>query len=191
MRKKGTGRDRNSHADLSAEIKVGNEDDLFNLLEKSSAAPLILVLDQVQDPHNLGACLRTADGAGVDAVVIPRDRSVTLTETVRRVAAGAAESVKLFQVTNLARMLEGLKSAGLWIVGTTDRAETDIYSAKLVGPIALVLGAEGKGLRRLTAEKCDFLMKIPMRGSVDCLNVSVSAGICLYEAVRQRSGDHS
>jgi 23S rRNA (guanosine2251-2'-O)-methyltransferase len=148
--------------------------------------PLVLVLDQVQDPHNLGACLRSADAAGAHAVVAPKRQSAPLSETVRRVSCGAADHIPYFQVTNLARTLGELKEAGLWLVGTADEAGRDIYEVDLSGPTALVMGAEGDGLRRLTAECCDFLVGIPMGGHVPCLNVSVAAGVCLFEAVRQR-----
>jgi len=148
--------------------------------------PLVLVLDQVQDPHNLGACLRSADAAGAHAVIAPKRQSAPLSETVRRVSCGAADHIPYFQVTNLARTLGELKEAGLWLVGTADEAGRDIYEVDLSGPTALVMGAEGDGLRRLTAECCDFLVGIPMGGHVPCLNVSVAAGVCLFEAVRQR-----
>lgn len=161
-------------------------DDLPAFIAGLGHDPFLLVLDGVQDPHNLGACLRTAEGAGVDAVVVPRDQAVGLTPAVRRVAAGAAETVPLFQVTNLARTLTELKEGGVWVVGTADEAEGDLYAADLRGPLALVLGGEERGLRRLTRERCDFLVRIPMSGAVSSLNVSVAAGVCLYEAVRQR-----
>ncbi len=149
--------------------------------------PFLLILDGVTDPHNLGACLRTADAVGVHAVVVPRDRACGLTPTVRKVASGAAESVPLVSVTNLSRTLARLRDAGLWVVGTSlEGASGDLYQARLTGPLALVLGAEGQGLRRLTAEGCDELVTIPMQGSVQSLNVSVAAGVCLYEAYRQR-----
>jgi 23S rRNA (guanosine2251-2'-O)-methyltransferase len=148
--------------------------------------PLILVLDGVTDPHNLGACLRSADAAGVQAVVIPKDRSATVDGVVRKVAAGAAEFVPLVVVTNLARALSGLKEAGLWVVGTDGEAEQGLYSADLNRSLALVLGAEGTGLRRLTRDSCDFLVSIPMAGQVESLNVSVAAGVVLFEARRQR-----
>lgn len=163
-----------------------DEDDLMALIAEKPA-PFLLILDCVQDPHNLGAILRTADGAGVDAVVAPKDKAVGITETVRRISVGAADHVPFVQVTNLARTMEHLKKAGVWIVGTTDHTDKLIYHLDLKGPLALVLGAEEKGMRRLTEENCDFLAKIPMAGKVECLNVSVSAGVCLYEAVRQRS----
>ncbi|MDB6076486.1 MAG: methyltransferase, TrmH family, group 3 [Akkermansiaceae bacterium] len=163
-----------------------NEDDLMEIV-KTQPVPFILILDCVQDPHNLGAVLRTADGAGVHAVVAPKDKAVGITETVRRISVGAADHVPFVQVTNLARTMEQLKKAGLWFVGTSDQATKSIYEMDLKGPLALVLGAEEKGMRRLTEENCDFLARIPMAGKVECLNVSVSAGVCLYEAVRQRA----
>lgn len=177
---------RQTHSDSKATLPVRDEVDLFGIIESLSDDPFLLVLDNIQDPHNLGACLRTADAAGVHAVIAPKDRSVGLTETVVRIACGAAESVPFVQVTNLARLLKQLQDHGVWLVGTSDRAEQTLYEVKLTGPIALVMGAEGKGLRRLTAEKCDFLVSLPMVGKVECLNVSVAAGICLFEAVRQR-----
>lgn len=149
-------------------------------------APLLLVLDGVQDPHNLGACLRTADAAGVDYVVAPRDRATGLTPAVRKVAAGAAESVAFVQVTNLARTLRELKELGVWLVGTSDTARHSLYACDLKGPLGIVLGAEGQGLRRLTRELCDLEVALPMRGLVESLNVSVATGIVLYEALRQR-----
>jgi 23S rRNA (guanosine2251-2'-O)-methyltransferase len=148
----------------------------------------LLVLDQVQDPHNLGACLRTADGAGVDAVVAPRDRAAGLTPVVHKVASGAAQTVPFFQVTNLARTLRLLRDRDIWIVGAADEADSALYEADLTGPLALVLGAEESGLRRLTREHCDLLVSIPMCGRVSSLNVSVAAGVLLYEARRQRGG---
>ena len=178
---------RGRHANLEIKVTPLNEDDLFVALEKLEVPPMILILDQVQDPHNLGACLRTAEGAGVAAVVAPRDRSVSITETVLIVAAGAAEKVPFYEVTNLARTMDQLKSAGIWLVGTSDDADEDLYSVELTGPLGIVMGGEGKGLRRLTAERCDRLVRIPMLGSVECLNVSVAAGVCLFEAVRQRN----
>lgn len=147
---------------------------------------LFLVLDGIQDPHNLGACLRTADAAGVDAVLIPKDRSVSLNATVRKVAAGGAESVALLEVTNIARSLKQLKQAGVWIYGASGEAESEIYDFHYDGPIALVMGGEGDGLRRLTREQCDHLVKLPMLGVVESLNVSVATGVCLYEIMRSR-----
>ncbi|MDX9856971.1 MAG: 23S rRNA (guanosine(2251)-2'-O)-methyltransferase RlmB [candidate division Zixibacteria bacterium] len=181
-----TGPRVNPHANLSAEVGARSEDELFVLLEKVDR-PLLLVLDGITDPHNLGACLRSADGAGAHAVVIPKDRSVSMTATVRTVACGAAEHVPLIQVTNLARSLRELRQAGVWLVGTVMDAERTIYECDLTGPTALVMGSEGTGIRRLTRESCDFLASLPMHGRVESLNVSVAAGICLYEAVRQRT----
>lgn len=160
---------------------------LDELLDRTPV-PFLLVLDGVQDPHNLGACLRTAEGAGVSAVIVPRDRAAGLSPTVRKVASGAAETMPLIQVTNLARTLRWLKEREVWIVGADDQADHSLYQAKLTGPLALVLGAEGAGLRRLTRETCDALVSIPMLGVVESLNVSVATGVMLYEAVRQRSG---
>jgi 23S rRNA (guanosine2251-2'-O)-methyltransferase len=147
---------------------------------------LFLVLDGVQDPHNLGACLRTANGAGVDAVIIPKDRSAKMNATVSKVAAGAAESTPLLEVTNISRCLKDLKNAGVWIYGTSGDAHGSLYDFDYQGPVALVMGAEGDGLRRLTREQCDQLLKLPMQGSVESLNVSVATGVCLYEIMRSR-----
>ncbi|WP_102798666.1 23S rRNA (guanosine(2251)-2'-O)-methyltransferase RlmB [Bowmanella denitrificans] len=177
------------HQGVVAKARPGrqyDEKDLDQILS-ASGSPFLLILDGVTDPHNLGACLRTADAAGVHAVVVPKDKSASLTPTVRKVACGAAEVIPLVQVTNLARTLKELQQAGVWIVGTAGEAQQDIYQAKLTGPIALVMGAEGKGMRRLTREHCDELIKLPMAGSVSSLNVSVATGICLYEVVRQRA----
>lgn len=149
--------------------------------------PLLLVLDGVTDPHNLGACLRTADAAGVAAVILPKDRSAAVDSVARKVAAGAAEFVPVVTVTNLARALGRLKEGGIWVVGTDGEAEQSLYGADLDRPLALVLGAEGEGLRRLTRDTCDFLVRIPMSGQVESLNVSVAAGIALFEAGRQRA----
>ena len=179
---------RHSHTDYEQTVKPRSEDDLFEEILPANPSPLVLILDQVQDPHNLGACLRTADGAGVDAVIVPKDNSVNLTETVRRVACGAAENVPFVMVTNLSRTMQRLKDAGVWLVGTDDTGSQLLYTVDLKGPIGIVMGAEGKGMRRLTRENCDFLAKIPMAGKVECLNVSVATGVCLYEAVRQRVG---
>ncbi len=167
------------------EAKALTEDELWEILE-GKEAPLVLILDCVQDPNNLGALLRTADGAGVDVVVAPKDKSVGLTDTVRRVAVGAADSVPFVKVTNLARTMRGLKERGVWIVGTSDRAQQSLYEVDFKGPVAVVMGREGEGMRQLTEKECDFLVSFPMKGKVDCLNVSVSAAVCLYEAVRQR-----
>ncbi|MHB0776340.1 23S rRNA (guanosine(2251)-2'-O)-methyltransferase RlmB [Halomonas sp. WWR20] len=149
--------------------------------------PLLLILDGVTDPHNLGACLRSADAAGVHGVIVPKDKSASLNATVRKVACGAAEVVPIYQVTNLARAMARLKEQGVWITGTAGEAESLLYAGDFTGPCALVMGAEGKGLRRLTREACDSLVKLPMAGSVSSLNVSVATGICLFEAMRQRS----
>jgi 23S rRNA (guanosine2251-2'-O)-methyltransferase len=157
-----------------------------DVLERIEEPPLLLILDGVQDPHNLGACLRVADGAGAHAVIAPKDRSVGLTTAAIKVASGAAESVPYIVVTNLARTMRDLKDRGIWLIGTADDAPASIYKAKLDGAMGMVLGAEGEGLRRLTRESCDLLVSIPMRGSVESLNVSVASGICLYEARRRR-----
>lgn len=149
--------------------------------------PFLLILDGVQDPHNLGACLRTADAAGVHAVVIPKHRACTLSPTVRKVASGAADTVPLIQVTNLARTLHGLQQQGVWLIGADACGQTSLFETPLKGALALILGAEGSGLRRLTRETCDRLVHVPMFGKIRSLNVSVTAGICLYEAVRQRT----
>lgn len=176
----------NTHANLLAPVPRLEEEDVLERVRGRKDA-FLLVLDGVQDPHNLGACLRTANAAGVQAVIAPKDRAVALTETARQVACGAAELTPFVQVTNLARFLRHLQEAGLWLVGTADEATQSIYQTDLKGPLAIVMGAEGKGIRRLTAEGCDFLVRIPMNGQVDCLNVSVATGVCLFEAVRQRS----
>ena len=157
-----------------------------DVLEGLNEPPLLLILDGVQDPHNLGACLRVADGAGAHAVIAPKDRSVGLTLAAIKVASGAAETVPYIPVTNLARTMRDLKDRGIWLIGTDDEAPESIYKAKLEGALALVLGAEGEGLRRLTKETCDGLVSIPMMGSVESLNVSVASGVCLYEARRRR-----
>jgi 23S rRNA (guanosine2251-2'-O)-methyltransferase len=169
-------------------LKAWDEHDLTEALGRLVVDPLLLILDGVTDPHNLGACLRTADAAGVHAVVIPKDRAATVDGVVRKVAAGAAEFVPVASVTNLARTLDLLKERGLWVVGTDGDAPQPVYAADLKRPLALVLGAEGSGMRRLTRERCDFLVRIPMAGHVQSLNVSVAAGIALFEALRQRSG---
>jgi 23S rRNA (guanosine2251-2'-O)-methyltransferase len=152
----------------------------------ASEKPLLLILDGVTDPHNLGACLRSADAAGVTAVVVPKDKSADLSPTARKVACGGAEAVPFARVTNLARTLAALKEQGVWVIGTAGEAEQLVYEQDLSGPVALVMGAEGEGMRRLTREACDFLVKLPMAGTVSSLNVSVATGICLFEAVRQR-----
>ncbi|MEO8400718.1 MAG: 23S rRNA (guanosine(2251)-2'-O)-methyltransferase RlmB [Gammaproteobacteria bacterium] len=163
-----------------------SESDLETLLDAIKGPVLLLILDGIQDPHNLGACLRSADAAGVHAVIAPRDKSVGLTPTVSKVASGAAESVPFIQVTNLARTLRMLQDRNIWIYGAAGEADKTLYQSDLKGSIAVVLGAEGAGLRRLTRDHCDQLLKIPMHGSVSSLNVSVATGIFLFEAVRQR-----
>lgn len=168
-------------------VEPMSEQQLLHAIETAQTAPFLLILDTVTDPHNLGACLRTADAAGVHAVIVPKDKAVGLTPVVRRVACGAAEIVPLVSVTNLARCMKNLQAAGVWLVGTTGDAPTSVYEQSLTGPLALVLGAEGSGMRRLTRDTCDFLVNIPMAGSVSSLNVSVAAGVCLFEAVRQRA----
>ena len=173
-------------ADVSPS-QVWGEAMLDELLDRTEGAPLLLVLDGVTDPHNLGACLRSADAAGALAVIVPKDKSATLTPVVRKVACGAAEVIPLVAVTNLARTLEKLQQRGLWVVGTAGEAEVSIYDQDLTGPTILIMGAEGKGMRRLTREHCDYLVKLPMAGSVSSLNVSVATGVCLFEALRQRS----
>ncbi|WP_434569997.1 23S rRNA (guanosine(2251)-2'-O)-methyltransferase RlmB [Pseudomonas sp. Z1-14] len=177
------------HQGVVAEVspsQVWGEAMLDELLDRTEGAPLLLVLDGVTDPHNLGACLRSADAAGALAVIVPKDKSATLTPVVRKVACGAAEVIPLVAVTNLARTLEKLQQRGLWVVGTAGEAEVSIYDQDLTGPTILIMGAEGKGMRRLTREHCDYLVKLPMAGSVSSLNVSVATGVCLFEAQRQR-----
>ena len=162
-------------------------DELLDDLEEAGvASPLLLVLDGVTDPHNLGACLRVADGAGAHAVIAPKDHAVGINATVAKVASGAAETVPYFMVTNLARTLKELKERNVWIIGTSDDAPKTLYQVDLKGPVALVLGAEGDGMRQLTRKTCDELIGIPMKGAVSSLNVSVASGVCLYEALRQR-----
>lgn len=179
---------QNKHVATSASIAVkALREDALDEIIAASERPFILILDCIQDPHNLGAILRTADGAGVNAVIAPKDKSVGITDTVLRVSVGAAEKVPFIQVTNLARTMKSMQEAGIWIVGTSDKGDRNIYEIDFTGPTALVMGAEGEGMRRLTEENCDFLAQIPMKGSVPCLNVSVATGVCLYEAVRQRS----
>jgi 23S rRNA (guanosine2251-2'-O)-methyltransferase len=169
-------------------LKAWDEHDLVAHLSRIAGDPLLLVLDGVTDPHNLGACLRTADAAGVHALVIPKDRSAAVDGVVRKVAAGAAEFVPVASVTNLARTLDLLKEHGIWVVGTGADASQTLYEADLKRPLALILGAEGTGLRRLTRERCDFMVRIPMAGQMESLNVSVAAGVALFEARRQRGG---
>ncbi len=180
------------HQGVIARVKAGktySENDLDELLQQAAEKgeqPFLLILDGVTDPHNLGACLRNADAAGVQAIIVPKDNAARLTPTVRKVAVGAAETVPLVQVTNLARTMKQLQQMGIWIIGTAGETDTCLYDIKLSGPMALVMGAEGKGMRRLTRETCDELVKLPMAGSVSSLNVSVATGICLFEIVRQR-----
>jgi 23S rRNA (guanosine2251-2'-O)-methyltransferase len=181
------------HQGVVARVRPGRSytendlDDMILAAEKKSIAPFFLILDGVTDPHNLGACLRNADAAGVQAIIVPKDNAAQITPTVRKVAVGAVESVPLVQVTNLSRTMKQLQQQGVWIVGTAGETDTCLYDVKLSGPMALVMGAEGKGMRRLTRENCDQLVKLPMAGSVSSLNVSVATGICLFEMVRQRS----
>lgn len=177
-----------SHQGAVAELKPGktfNEADLYRLVQECETSPLVLVLDGVTDPHNLGACLRTADAAGAHALVVPKDNSASLNETARKVASGAAETVPLIAVTNLARSIKKLQELGLWVTGTAGEATQDVFAADLKGPRVIVMGAEGKGMRRLTRECCDELVKIPMKGEVSSLNVSVATGVILFETVRQ------
>ncbi len=171
-----------------SESREWSEDDLLAQLENSDKPPFLLVLDGVTDPHNLGACMRTADAVGIQAVIVPKDKSASLTPVARKVACGAAETVPFVRVTNLARFLRALQEQGVWLIGTAGEAKATLYQADFKGPVALVMGAEGKGMRRLTREHCDQLINIPMLGHVDSLNVSVATGVCLYEALRQRLG---
>lgn len=177
------------HQGVIAECKAMQrymESDLPSLLDNLSVPPFLLILDGVQDPHNLGACLRSANAAGVHVVIAPSDRSVGLTPTARKVASGAAELTPFIQVTNLARTIRWLKDRGVWVYGMAEEGAKSLYAMDLTGALALVLGAEGKGLRRLTQELCDGVLAIPMHGAVSSLNVSVATGVCLFEAVRQR-----
>lgn len=177
---------KSKHVSREKSAFVKSEVELFKILDNLNEPPFLLILDGIQDPHNLGACLRSADAAGVHAVIAPKDRAVSITDTVVQVASGAAENVPFIQVTNIARIMEELKEKGIWFVGTSDQAKESIYQIDLRGPLCIVMGAEGKGIRRLTADKCDFLSFIPMQGTVECLNVSVACGVYLFEAVRQR-----
>ncbi len=169
-----------------AAAKTWDEHDLLELIEAAEGKALLLVLDGVQDPHNLGACLRSAAAAGATAVVFPKDKAVQLNATVRKTSAGAADTLPVFSVTNLSRTLRDLQKAGVWIYGLAGDAEASLYAIDLKGNVALVLGSEGDGLRRLTRENCDQLVKIPMPGQFESLNVSVATGVALFEAVRQR-----
>ena len=174
-------------ARVEAIAQVTSLDELLEQLEEADIVkPLLLVLDGVTDPHNLGACLRVADGAGAHAVIAPKDHAAGINATVSKVASGAAETMPYFMVTNLARTLGELKERNIWCIGTSDDAEKTIYDVDLTGAVALVLGAEGEGMRQLTRKTCDELVRIPMRGAVESLNVSVASGVCLYEALRQR-----
>ncbi len=182
--------DGNNHQGIAMEIEMPGEQcesDLKTMVENLTTTALLLVLDNVQDPHNFGACLRTADATGVQGVIITKDNATGITPTVCKVASGAAETVPIYQVTNLARTLRWLKSEGIWIMGAAGEAEQTVYQTDLTVPMALVIGAEGKGLRRLTKENCDLLIKLPMLGQVESLNLSVATGAFLYETVRQRS----
>jgi len=163
-----------------------DEYDLMDLLQNISGPPFLLILDSVQDPHNLGAAIRVADAAGVHAIIVPKDKSVGLTAVVRKVASGAAETLPFVQVTNLVRTIEMLKKEGIWVMGLAGEATKNVYEHDLTGPLAIILGAEGSGLRRLTREHCDHLLFIPMLGYVESLNVSTATAVCLYEAIRQR-----
>jgi len=177
---------RKTHGNPQASISTLDEDEAMDLLDSIQKDPFILILDQVQDPRNLGACLRSADAAGVDLVIMPSDRSAGLTDVVRHVASGAAESLPLARAKNLSRFMKKLQEKGIRLVGTSDQAKKNVFEADLKGSLGLVVGAEGTGIRRLTAENCDLLINIPMSGSVECLNVSVATGICLFEVFRQR-----
>lgn len=188
---RGGGRPReareNAHSSAVHGIARLSEDGLFDQIREIDDV-LLLILDGVQDPHNLGACLRSAEGAGVAAVVVPRHKASSVTETVVRISCGGAERVPVVSIGNMARFLEKLRDDfGIRIVGTADGADCDLYECDLTGPLAVVLGAEGEGMRRLTREGCDTLIRIPMAGHVDCLNVSNAAAVCLYESVRQRN----
>jgi 23S rRNA (guanosine2251-2'-O)-methyltransferase len=190
-------RQRNSRGDKSYRKPPSvapitqREEFLYNLLDELEE-PFFLVLDRVQDPHNLGACLRTADCTGVDGIIIAKDRAAPLTDTAVTIARGAAEHVPVIEVRNITEVLEKLKEYGIQIVGCTEHTENDLYDADLTGPLALIMGAEDKGIRRLNRKACDQLVKIPMFGHVNCLNVSVAAGVALYEIVRQKmeANDH-
>lgn len=178
-----------THQGIAAEVtkqQAYNENDLEELLNQTTTPVLLLILDGVTDPHNLGACLRSADAAGVHAVIAPKDKAVGLTPVVHKVACGAAEIVPFVQVTNLARTMAMLQERGIWLYGTDDQAEQSLYQQDLTGNVAIVMGAEGEGLRRLTREHCDYLVSLPMQGTVSSLNVSVASGVCLFEVVRQR-----
>ncbi|MDR2852952.1 MAG: 23S rRNA (guanosine(2251)-2'-O)-methyltransferase RlmB [Burkholderiaceae bacterium] len=174
-------------ARVNAVVQQRSLDGLLESLTAAGTAALLLVLDGITDPHNLGACLRVADGAGAHAVIAPKDHAAGLNATAAKVASGAAETVPYFMVTNLARTLDEIKEHGIWCVGTSDDAPSTLYRCDLRQPLALVLGAEGTGIRQLTRKRCDALVRIPMLGAVESLNVSVASGVCLYEALRQRT----
>jgi len=178
----------NAHSAKIQKVARLSEESLYDFLsDPGEVEPFLLVLDGVQDPHNLGACLRTAEGAGVHAVVVPRHKSAPVTETVVRISCGGAEHIPVVSVANMARFLQRIREeCAIRVVGTADQAHSDLYNCDMTGPMAMVLGAEGEGMRRLTKENCDALISIPMQGHVDCLNVSNAAAVCLYEAVRQR-----
>ncbi|TDO98662.1 23S rRNA (guanosine(2251)-2'-O)-methyltransferase RlmB [Marinomonas balearica] len=185
-----TSKDRVVHQGVVAQAtmtKAKDEADLHKHIGSLEETPLIIILDSITDPHNLGACLRSADAAGAHAVVMPKDKSAPLNATVSKVACGAAESMPVFAVTNLARTMKKLQDQGVWIFGTAGEATDMLYDHDLTIPTAIVMGAEGDGMRRLTREQCDYLVKLPMAGVVSSLNVSVATGVCLYEAVRQRT----
>lgn len=172
---------------VTESMQEKTEGDLDELLQSLDRPPFLLILDGVTDPHNLGACLRSANAAGVDAVIVPKDKAANLTSVARKVACGAAEQTPFIRVTNLSRTLKWLQQYGVWLIGAAGEADNLIYQQDFTGPIGIVMGSEGKGMRRLTRENCDSLVKIPMAGDVSSLNVSVAAGVCLFEAVRQRS----
>jgi 23S rRNA (guanosine2251-2'-O)-methyltransferase len=183
--------DGKNHQGIVASIELPpmlNEDALKSAIGRLEGTPLFLVLDQVQDPHNLGACLRTADATGAHGIIIPKDNAVGITPVVCKVASGAAETVPVYQVTNLARTLRWLKEQNIWVMGTAGDAPQTLYQSQMDLPLAIVMGTEGTGMRHLTRQQCDFLVKIPMTGQVESLNVSVAAGILLYEVFRQRLG---
>jgi 23S rRNA (guanosine2251-2'-O)-methyltransferase len=186
----GGGRHQGVVAFVAAQARTHSLEEVLDALDPKRPA-LFLVLDGVQDPHNLGACLRVADAAGVDAVIAPKDRAAGLSAAAVKVASGAADTVPYVTVTNLARALRTLKEAGVWVVGAAGEAQKSLYECDLAGPVAWVLGAEGEGLRRLTRELCDELVRIPMLGAIKSLNVSVAAGVCLYETVRRRLAQDS
>lgn len=177
---------KRTHSNPDSGISTLDEEEGLRFLDNLQEDAFILILDQVQDPRNLGACLRSADAVGVNLVILPSDRSAGLTDVVRHVAAGAAEAIPLMRARNLARVLRELKQRGIFLLGTSDQAKYSLYEANFSGSIGLVMGAEETGIRRLTADLCDQLIQIPMDGTVECLNVSVATGVCLFEAKRQR-----